>query len=109
MPARRNVTASVRWICPVPVLLFVLLEETRVEGLIAFGSIASRPKKFGMPPVSVLVRAAEVTFFRFAASFMLTRTVTISPTWAARWSLKNAREPDRHSAFASLGEGCPAG
>ena len=37
-----------------------------------------------MPAVSALVRVAEVTFFRFAVSFMLTRTVTMSPTWAAR-------------------------
>ena len=49
-----------------------------------FGSIVSSPRNCGSPAVSVLDRLAEVTFFRFAVSFMLTRTVTISPTWAAR-------------------------
>ena len=41
-----------------------------MAGLITVGSSVSRPKKFGIPPVSALVRAVEVTFFRLAASFM---------------------------------------
>ena len=37
---------------------------------------------------------------RLAVSVMLTTTVNMSPTWWARWSLKNSREPERQSEFS---------
>ena len=62
-----------------------------------------------MPPVSELARVAVVPFWMFAESVMSTTTVITSPTCDARWSLKNAREPLRHSEFDSAGAGWPAG
>ncbi len=49
-------------------------------------------------PVRGLARG--VVAFTSAVSVVLTRTVTMSPTWAARWSLKKARLPLRQSALA---------
>ena len=52
-----------------------------------------------MPESSVLVRLRWVSLAIAALSVMLTMTVRMSPTWRARWSLKKAREPLRHSEF----------
>jgi hypothetical protein len=67
----------------VPVEVPLLLAETS-ELTLAPRTLFSRPKKFGTPTVSPLARTALVTFFSSAASVMLTRTVTMSPTLAAR-------------------------
>ena len=53
-----------------------------------------------MPESSVLVRLRWVSLAKLAWSVMLTVTVSRSPIWWARWSLKNDREPFRHSELA---------
>ena len=47
--------------------------------------------------------------FSVAASFMFTTMVMTSPTCDARWSLKKARDPERHSASDAAGGGWRAG
>jgi hypothetical protein len=79
------VTASLRWICPVPPLLLLLPTSRIFAGsAIVFGSRVCMPKNCARLPVSPLLRLVVVAFFRLAVSFMLTRMVTMSPTWAAR-------------------------
>ena len=51
------------------------------------------------PESSLLSRLRLVPFSIAALSVILTFTVMMSPTCMARWSLKNAREPLRHSEF----------
>jgi len=96
-PARRSVTVSLRLIAPVPVEVPLLLVETSELALTFLlrnlGRLFSSPKRLGMPMFSLPVRPALDWFFRSASSVMLTSTVTMSPTLAARWSLKNARLP----------------
>ena len=53
-----------------------------------------------MPESSVSVRLRWVSLAKLAWSVMLTVTVSRSPIWWARWSLKNEREPLRHSELA---------
>ena len=52
-----------------------------------------------MPESSLSLRLRWVSFSKLALSVMLTVTVRMSPIWWARWSLKKAREPLRHSEF----------
>ena len=84
IPASLRVTASVRWICQLPTLVLALLPDTREDMRTVFGTIDSRPNRFGSPAVSLLVRVAAVLLVKLAESFMLTSTVMMSPTWAAR-------------------------
>ncbi len=53
-----------------------------------------------IPESSLLVRLRWVSLAMLALSVMLTVTVRRSPIRAARWSLKKAREPFRHSELA---------
>ena len=53
-----------------------------------------------MPESSLLVRLRWVSLAMLALSVKLTVTVSRSPIRAARWSLKKAREPLRHSELA---------
>ncbi len=53
-----------------------------------------------MPESSLAVRLRWVSLAMLALSVMLTVTVSKSPIRAARWSLKKALEPLRHSEFA---------
>jgi hypothetical protein len=71
----------------------------------------SRPSRFVESADSELLRDRVVLFDRLAVSAMLIVTVRMSPTWVARWSLKKARAPGRHSEFAwrSTGMGCGIG
>src|SRR3546814_6070686 len=69
----------------------------------------SRPRKLVRPAVSVLSREVVVLFCTFALSWILTFTVRMSPTLAARWSLKNWRAPGRHSELAWRGATSAAG
>ena len=55
------------------------------------------PKKLSMLESSEATRLRLVSLSMMALSVMLTLTVRMSPTWCARWSLKKAREPLRHS------------
>ena len=57
------------------------------------------PKKLVTPESSVIARLRCVSLSILALSVMLTFTVRMSPIWCARWSLKKAREPLRHSEF----------
>src|SRR5690606_34957718 len=57
------------------------------------------PKKLSMPESSVLERLRCVWLAIAALSVKFTMTVRMSPTIWARWSLKKAREPERHSEF----------
>ena len=57
------------------------------------------PMKSVTPESSLLVRLRAVPFSNLALSVIFTFTVMMSPTCMARWSLKNAREPLRHSEF----------
>ena len=50
----------------------------------ALASAFSTPKKFGRPTFSLPLRPPALSFFRSAVSVMLTSTVTMSPTCAAR-------------------------
>ena len=67
------------------------------------------PKKLSMPESSLVSRLRCVSLAMIALSVMLTCTVRMSPTWCARWSLKKAREPLRHSEFGLYEAGCAAG
>jgi hypothetical protein len=58
------------------------------------------PMKSVIPESSLLVRLRWVSLAMLALSVMLTVTVRMSPILAARWSLKKAREPLRHSELA---------
>src|SRR5207253_2921548 len=58
------------------------------------------PMKSVTPESSLLVRLRWVSLAMLALSVMLTVTVRRSPIRAARWSLKNARLPFRHSELA---------
>src|ERR1700732_5378168 len=58
------------------------------------------PIKSVIPESSLLVRLRCVSFAMLALSVILTVTVKRSPTRAARWSLKKARLPFRHSELA---------
>ena len=62
--------------------------------------MALLPMKSVMPESSLLVRLRWVSLAILALSVKFTVTVRRSPTRAARWSLKNAREPFRHSELA---------
>src|ERR1700733_8197681 len=71
-------------------------------GMILVSSV-SRPKKLVMPAVLALVLVAVVAFEVLALSSILISTVRMSPTRLARWSLKKARAPLRHSELGDAG------
>src|SRR4029077_7987444 len=75
--------------------------RTAVAGLL----ISLLPRKSVIPESSLLSRLRWVSLAMFALSGVVTVTVSRSPIRAARWSLKKAREPFRHSEFA-LYEAC---
>lgn len=58
------------------------------------------PAKSVIPESSLLERLCWVWLAMLALSVKFTVTVRMSPIWRARWSLKKAREPDRHSELA---------
>jgi hypothetical protein len=62
--------------------------------------IVCDPRKSVTPESSLLERLRWVWLAMLALSVMLTVTVMMSPTRAARWSRKKAREPFRHSELA---------
>ena len=88
---------------PLPVELPLLLAE--MSWLVPKDRVRafSRPKRLGTPTDSPPERPPVLSFLRSAVSVMLTRTVTMSPTLAARWSLKKARLPARQRELASAG------
>ena len=94
-------------------MAFVLFVLTRFftsnPFAISFGSCASSPRKFGSPAASDPARLAPVALARLALSAMFTSTVRMSPTCAARWSLKNARLPERQRLFTWIGTGSGRG
>ena len=56
----------------------------------------SRPKKCGTPMLVPTLRSRTVALETWALSSMVISTVRMSPTRAARWSLKKVRAPTRH-------------
>ena len=95
-------TDSWRLIEPLPSLdavesaVRILPGRTAVAGFL----MVLEPMKSEMPESSLLERLRWVSFAVLALSVMLTVTVRMSPTWCARWSLKNSREPERQSELS---------
>ncbi len=56
-----------------------------------------------MPMVLAVLRSRVVSFCTWALSSMVISTVRMSPTLAARWSLKKVRAPTRQMEFADAG------
>ena len=77
----------------------VVLTSFLVWPILLAWVIVCEPRKAETPESSLAVRLRWVSFCRLALSVMLTVTVKRSPTRAARWSLKKARLPLRHSEF----------
>src|SRR4029453_777100 len=72
-----------------------------LPGKILSGCVTvAEPAKSEMPESSLLERLRWVWLAMLALSVMLTVIVRRSPIRAARWSLKKAREPFRHSELA---------
>src|SRR5581483_347314 len=91
---------SWRWIEPLPSYCEVESVVRMRPGRILFAcEIVCEPMKSVMPESSLLVRSRWVSLAKFAESVMFTVTVSRSPIWCARWSLKKEREPLRHSEF----------
>src|SRR5581483_6519861 len=109
-PATLVLSSSVRSTDPLP-LPVVLESAVKIRvgtGVFMIGTFGL-PKKLTIPESSVIVRVRFVSFSIFALSVMLSFTVRISPTWCARWSLKNAREPFRQREFGLYAAGWAAG
>src|SRR5581483_5253801 len=104
------VSASERFTEPLPSLEELASAVNNRVGRLEFriGSCCL-PRKLVTPVSSVLVRLRCVSLERLALSVMFTVTVRMSPTWCARWSLKNAREPLRHNEFGLYDAGCTSG
>src|SRR5262249_51042097 len=67
------------------------------------------PMKSSTPEFSLFYRLRWVSFFKFALSVVWPFAVMLSPPWCARWSLRRAREPFRHSELGLYDTGCGVG
>lgn len=105
---------SERLIWPAPALELVELVSMAFAGSKPPGRtlprVLSRPRKCGTPAFVPEVRELLVALVVLALSSMSMLTVRMSPTRLARWSLKKARAPVRHSelALAACGAGSRA-
>src|SRR5438128_1021296 len=98
---------SARFTAPLPLcsnleLVSSILEASKPPGRI-FPRLDSRPNRWGAPAAVSEVREDVVALEVLALSSISILTVRISPTRLARWSLKNARAPIRHSELAEAG------
>ena len=94
---------SVRLTEPTATLLLLLFVASEFVPVTAAASFPLIPNRFGIAIDSAPVLVAVVLFSKSALSVMETRTVSRSPTWAARWSRKKARLPGRQRLAASAG------
>ena len=100
---------SARFTEPAPALVVLELVDRALAGSKPPGRILprldSRPSRCGMPAVTPAVRELAVVLVVLALSSISICTVRMSPILPARWSIKNARAPERHRELALAGVG----